>query len=362
MSDFDEYLERFRSSPFGMIGTGEWNEEVTMPQWMLDKLIPAGSTGMLFGPNNSGKSHLVCDLVVSMRNGKTEWQGHHLTPGPVVMFSESHGHIKARLKAYINHHSGQKVFPLYTHPTMSIEVADIEMLAAWLNMLPQRPMMVIFDTLSTSFQLEENDNKEAARLMKMLEKHVHPAIDPLGCILIVHHTSKVSEGRSARGASALVDNIDFSINVQWDKEIERTVAKWEKDRWRLIDQSPQWAGEPHKVPVEFTNGETEMMVLEWSEHSDEAKELAKELQKDMQMSEYKQLVKDRLINLPVYVHATKHRVPKGLVPFEFPPEIPSKKIPVLRDWMEAEFETNPVFTTTGKKCGFSVVVTTKSPI
>jgi hypothetical protein len=361
MDDFEKYVQAFENSPFQGLGTGEWDERVTMPEWMLDKLIPAGSIGMLFGPNNSGKSHLVCDLVVSMRNGHRQWQGHDLSSGPVVSFSESHGHIKARLKAYINHLGGRKVFPLYTHPTMSIEPSQIEFLAAWLRMLPQRPMMVIFDTLSTSFQLEENDNREAAKLMKLLEHHVLPAIDPLGCVLIVHHTSKVSEGRSARGASALVDNIDFSINVQWDKDIERTVAKWEKDRWRLIDQAPQWAGEPHKVPVEFTNGETEMMVLEWSEHSDEAKELAKELQKDMQMNEWKAAIKAQLTNLPAYVHYPKHRVPDGHVPFVFPKEIPSQQIPTLREWMEAEMEVKPAFSKRGKKCGFFVVVTTKSP-
>lgn len=357
MNDYEDFLERFENSVFGQIGTQEWDEQVTQPEWMLDRLIPAGSIGMLFGPNNSGKSHLICDLVVSMRNGLSDWHGFKLCPGPVVMFSESHGHIKARLKAYINHSEGQKEHPLYTHPTMSIETSEIEFLAAWLNLLPQKPMMVVFDTLSTAFQLEENDNQVAARLMKMMEKFIIPALDPRGCIVIVHHTSKISEGRSARGASALIDNIDFSINVQWDKEIERTVAKWEKDRWRLIDHSPQWAGEPYKVPVDFTNGEAEMMVLEWTEHSEEARDMAKELQRDMQVNQWKQMVRDALTDLPVYIHTSRHRVPEGRVPWKFPAGIPDKEIKILKEWMRSEMTTESVFTKTGKECGFFVVTT-----
>ena len=94
--------------------------------------------------------------------------------------------------------------------------------------------------------IEENDNKEASRLIKMIEAHVVPMLDVCGCVVIVHHTSKASEGRSARGASALIGNIDWSINVQWEKDIEKTVARWDKDRWRIIDHSPQWAGQGHR--------------------------------------------------------------------------------------------------------------------
>ncbi len=357
MNDYEEFLKGFEQSAFGQLGTEEWDEQVTQPEWMLDRLIPAGSIGMLFGPNNSGKSHLICDLVVSMRNGLSHWHGYDLCSGPVVMFSESHGHIKARLKAYINRSEGQKRNPLYTHPTMSLETSQIEYMGAWMNLLPKAPMLVVFDTLSTSFQLEENDNKEAARLMKMMERHIIPALDPRGSIVIVHHTSKISEGRSHRGASALVDNIDYSINVQWDKEVERTIAKWEKDRWRLIDKSPQWAGEPYKVPVDFTNGEAEMMVLEWSEYSDEAKEMAKELQKDLQMNHWKDLVRQSLKNLPVYVHTSRHRIPDGHTRYQFPDGIPDKEVRVLKDWMRAEMVTETVFTKTGKECGFFVVTT-----
>jgi hypothetical protein len=40
----------------------------------------------------------------------------------------------------------------------------------------------------------------------------------------------------------LTANLDWSINVQWDKDLEMQVAKWHKARWRLIDESPTWAG------------------------------------------------------------------------------------------------------------------------
>jgi RecA-family ATPase len=363
MDDLENFVELFSQSKFGQLSTKEWDEQITMPEWMIDKLIPAQSIGMLFGPNNSGKSHLVCDLVVSMRNGKTEWQGHTLAPGPVVMFSESHGHIKARLKAYINHQNGRKAFPLYTYPTMSIEPRELELMAPWLHTLPQKPMMVVFDTLSTSFQLEENDNREAARLMKLLEEWVLPAIDPMGCILIVHHTSKMSEGRSARGASALVDNIDWSINVQWDKDIQRTVARWEKDRWRLTEDSPVWAGVSKKVPVEFTNGEAEINVVEWERYDDEAAEIAKELQEEMKLNAIKEVVEREIEKhpKPVFIQTnSRARVPKGIVPFRMGDIMDRKVVPKMVDFIRNNYEFEVVLTPSGAEVGIHVVGS-KSP-
>ena len=270
-------------SPILKLPTDGWDWEVSQPEWMLERLIPAKSIGMLFGPSNAGKSHLVCDLILDCLAGQPTWQGIPLTGGDVVMFSESHGHIKARLKAYRNHKNAAIKHRMHTIPTMGIETKDMSDLAIWVYQLPRPPVLMVFDTLATAFAIEENDNKEASKLINALEDWILPAMDERGTIMLVHHTSNISEGKTARGASALIGNIDYSINCQWDEVSERTMAKWDKDRWRLVSEPPQWSGAAKRVPVAFTNGDTEMMVLDWSLYTEKDAEAARELQKDLQM-------------------------------------------------------------------------------
>ncbi|MEK9555992.1 MAG: AAA family ATPase, partial [Gammaproteobacteria bacterium] len=205
-------LEKFRKEqPEYILPRTPWDFQVTLPQFQLGKLIPARSIGMLFGPSNSGKSHLICDIIRAHLQGDTQWQEHDLTPGDVVMFSESIGHIQARLKAYVTHAGRAVKNNIYLNPTQGFETVQVESLGVWIESLDKPPMMIVFDTLATAFQFEENDNKEASRLIKMIEDHIVPKLDPCGCVVIVHHTSKASEGRSARGASALIGNIDWSV-------------------------------------------------------------------------------------------------------------------------------------------------------
>lgn len=360
-----EYEEFVDQMPENLYPIQDWDMQVTMPEWMLDRLIPAKSIGMLFGPSNSGKSHLICDFVASMLVGEEYWQDRSLTPGDVVMFSEAQGHILARLKAYVEHKARPKVNALYALPTKAIGVEEVESLGKWMQKLPRPPKMMIFDTLATMFSFEENDNKEASKLIKRIEDCLVPHLDPLGCIVIVHHTSKASEGRSARGASALIGNIDWSINVQWDKEIEKTVAGWDKDRWRLIDKSPQWAGDAFRVPVNFTNGQADMMIVEWSEFSEETAEAVKQLKEDMKMDAVKAQVAEaiRLTTKPIYIQSNSQaKVPSGISPFRLKDIVSdTRMIATMVDYIKDNFEHELVFTKRGAEWGIKVVGG-KSPI
>lgn len=357
--DISEMLE----SPILQLPTGGWDWEVSQPEWMLDRHIPAKSVGMLFGPSNAGKSHLVCDMIIDVLAGSEDWQGIGLNGGDVVMFSESHGHIKARLKAYRNHKGKAIKHRMHTLPTMGMETREMAALCSWIYMLPNPPILMVFDTLATAFSIEENDNKEASKLIKALEEYILPAMHPLGSIMLVHHTSKASEGRTARGASALIGNIDYSINCQWDDDMGRTVAKWEKDRWRLMKEEPQWSGVAKRVPVAFTNGDTEMMVLDWSPYSEEEQEAARRLQEDLKMDAVKSRVRKAIESAtkPVFIHTnSRARVPNGYVAFRLSDLVDRKIVPTMIDYIKEIFDVEPVFTPKGAEAGINVVGS-KSP-
>lgn len=365
MSSSDELDEiqlaqlAFERSPFGELPIDEaWDLQISQPEWMLDKLIPAKSVGMIYGPSNSGKSHLLCDIIAAQVMGKTEWQGIPIQPGAVVLFTESIGHIKARLRAYIDQHGGEPVYPLWVLPSMSIETRDIRFLIMWLDMLPQKVVHLAFDTVATSFSFEENDNREASSLIRRLED-VLSAMHEQSCITLVHHTSKASEGHSARGASALIGNIDFSWHVQYDKKAGLTIANWEKDRWRLFSGVSRWSGTMHRVPVQFTNASAEMAILEWAEYSEEAQELTQQLQAEGRLIAMKRELDDAIdaTREPFILTARGARVPNGLNKFVWPESMRRPAdTKMLREYLIDTRETEPVYNRSGNEIGVIIGV------
>jgi len=354
----EEFQEFVENQPENILPVDYWDWEVAMPEWFLNRLIPARSIGMLFGPSNSGKSHLICDLICACLTGDEQWLDHDLCTGDVVMFSESQGHIMARMKAYRSFRGKAVKHNILALPTKGFEVSQVESVGRWMEKLQNPPMMVVFDTLATAFQFEENDNQQASRLIKMIEDHIVTRLHPMGCVVIVHHTSKASDGRSARGASALIGNIDWSVNVQWDKDIERTLARWDKDRWRLVEDSPVWAGRGHKVPVNFVNGQAEVNVVEWESYSEEAAEVAKQLQKEVELDALKAAVAEKIrqARQPVYIKNSRCREPQGIVPLRLRDIIKNTQlIPSMIDYIQDNFVTEPVYTSEGREWGFHVV-------
>lgn len=354
-----EWWERYSASRISQFDPNrQWDFKIKQPEWLLDKLIPARSIGMVYGPSNSGKSHIVCDLIATMLRGETEWQGIAIKPGSVLMFSESLGHIQARMKAYVGTDTAGLPFGLYSLPNLSLDIRDIDFVETWIASMSDPPTLLIFDTLATAFSFDENDNREASKLIALLEERILPYMAPHGTIIIVHHTSKVSEGKSARGASALIGNIDYSINVMYDKKQNLTIASWEKDRWRLVENPPMWAGTMHRVPVEFENGSAEISVLEWRPYSEEEAEMTETLKREAENREMRAEV-DRLVDgWPgvKYVHETGHRPePPGAYKadrIKFPQH--SSKHQEIREYLRETREVEEVFNADGKPSGFIV--------
>lgn len=353
-----EFLREIADLPSNSLPRDYWDWEVTEPEWFMNKQIPAKSIGMIFGNSNSGKSHLICDMIISVLTGCGEWQGNRITSGDVIMFSESIGHIKARMKAYRSAHAMPIQNNLMLLPTKGFTAAQMEDLGFWLEDLTNPPAMIVFDTLATAFQFEENDNREASRLIKMIEDHIVTKLSPTGTVCFVHHTSKASEGRSARGASALIGNIDWSIKVHWDNDLERTIASWDKDRWRLVDKDPKWCGHMIKVPVNFTNGQMDMKILEWEEYDDEVAETAKKLQEESKLDQAKAEVARAIREYTgsVYLHTnTRAKVPSGYVQFSLGDFVSNTRIyDLIYRYIRDSFTHEVVFNSNGIETGFLV--------
>jgi len=358
MSD-EHFWERYNACKISKYDPNRpWDFKIRQPEWMLEKLIPARSIGMVYGPSNSGKSHLICDLIAHMIHGRTEWQGIPIKPGPVVMFSESLGHIQARMKAYVMNLEGKPEFGLHSLPNLALDTRDLDLIEAWLLSMEHPAAMCVFDTVATAFSFDENDNREASRLIGVLEDRILSAIDPMGTIILAHHTSKASEGRSARGASALIGNIDYSINVQYDQKLNLTIANWEKDRWRLVDQPPSWSGTMRRVPVEFENGSAEMSILDWTPFSEKDQDMASQLADEMKNEMVRKEI-DQIVDAwqgEKYIHETGKRpaAPSGRVGVNFPHQYDGKRREIY-DYLRGSREIEEVFNKNGILTGFLVL-------
>lgn len=243
----------FQLQPFGF--------QVRLPDWSLHDLIPKKSIGVMYGASNSGKSQLILDLTAAMLSGKTHWMDKALDSGDVLMFAESLPNIQSRLMGYMAEYD----FPvnsIYLHPSELLTRAGIIDLAEYLIDHDIKPKMIVFDTMSTSFDFGiegENSNSAVAATIKEL----YGLLDRLeDCfIVIVHHTAKNSN--QARGASALIGNVDWSVNVEFNHELNQTVCTWEKDRWRMVDERPVFLGTGRLVDVEYVNGRGKASICDW---------------------------------------------------------------------------------------------------
>ena len=276
-----------------------WNGEVAKPTWFLDKLIPGRSIGMVYGPSNSGKTHLVVDMAMHAVTA-AQWCGMDLDEGPIVVFAESIGNFQNRLAAYLAKIEKPQKHPIHVFSPVGIRVGDyarnedgelirandIRDLANFITFaLNCKPSMVLFDTFSTSFDFgdkSENDNGAVAELMRDLERYllVEEVMTNNGIIAFMHHTSKASGGHSARGASALEGNIDWSVRVEYSKEFEATVAYWSKDRWRMIDKPPVWLAKKHPQLVNFSDGPDTINIHEWVFFDPEEEQASAELERE----------------------------------------------------------------------------------
>ena len=198
--------------------------------WLVEDYIPSDSIGMLFGASGSGKSHIALSLAVSIANG-TKWFDQRTKEGDVLILAgEGNNGLQRRLKAIEAEHEttinperiffSERPIGLDTDEGFDDAVTAIDNLGRDLD-------LIVIDTLSRHLlKSAENSNDDMAQFINRLEQLRHR----YECtILVVHHTGK-SSAHSARGASALKANIDFSFKVEkGDNKICRLTCDKQKD-------------------------------------------------------------------------------------------------------------------------------------
>lgn len=195
----------------------------------LDFVLPgllAGTVGSLVAPGATGKSISALQLIMQVCTGKDFFGiGQYPTGAAVMLAAEDPANVlHTRIKAIAGHLEEYErenlkanclILPCLGQAGDLLDdgrtVADIERVA-------QGARLVVIDTLSRWHTGEENERRDAARVMRGLERI---AKNTGAAIIFLHHTSKAAAlngggdlQQASRGSSVFVDEARWVAFLQ----------------------------------------------------------------------------------------------------------------------------------------------------
>ena len=179
-------------------------------RWMVKTLIPADAMGMLFGASGTFKSFVALDLSLHVAH-QLQWCGRKTNGGSVVyVAAEGGAGIYRRVRAWHTQHglSVPDNFHVCVTPLLLTQDEQVTTLREAIAALPQKPTLVVVDTLSQTFAGDENSSTDIANYLRLLNTHLRAAFG--ATVLVIHHTGHMASERP-RGSSAITANLDFLL-------------------------------------------------------------------------------------------------------------------------------------------------------
>ena len=197
-------------------------EEVTAAtkdiKWMVKNIIPQDAMGMIFGASGTFKSFIAIDLCLSVAHG-IDWTKRKTVAGGVVyVAAEGGAGVARRIDAW--HRTVGVDVPKNFHicrvPLLLSAKLEIGALRQAIAALPQIPSLVVVDTLSQTFNGDENSSSDIGAYLRMLNSELRAAFNCT--VIVIHHTGHNATERP-RGSSAITANVDFMLGCyRNDKE------------------------------------------------------------------------------------------------------------------------------------------------
>jgi AAA domain/Primase C terminal 2 (PriCT-2)/Bifunctional DNA primase/polymerase, N-terminal len=197
----------------------EYAEDFIGGPELIEDVLPAQGTGMMFGPSGSGKTFWMLDLAFRVHNG-TPWRDKDVTRGDVMYIAAEAGRgIKKRIRGILNAHPDWRA-PFFAD--MAPDLSDVE----WIKTIRDaaqaagQPAMVIVDTMSASFGGDDSSQADVAPMIRNLTS-LSLALECL--VVFVHHTTK--EGSTWRGSGAFFADVDAVLELVPESEGKQHIAQ-----------------------------------------------------------------------------------------------------------------------------------------
>lgn len=194
----------------------EAERKLGQQKWLVKGLIPADSTGLLFGETGSYKTFLALDLSLHIAHG-LEWCGLKTIAGPVCYIAGEGGlSITKRTAAWHKYRGldqSEAGFFLCPQPLYIDDFEDLERIVKGIDTVcPCPPSLIVIDTLSQCMQGMEDSNSDISNLLAMVVSELR-SLYP-GCVVLLLHHPGHSDKKRMRGASALRANSDFVLRAE----------------------------------------------------------------------------------------------------------------------------------------------------
>ena len=206
-----------------LLGFGELMTPISQ-QWLVEGVIPMGTTGVLFGEPGSKKTFVCLHTGLSLATGKAPFgcsEDFELPPKHhfVMIAGEGQTTLRTRIGAWRQANgicypnvSFQTSAEDFTNQSSIDELADD--INSRLDLIdPTSPVFLVVDTLSQNMVGDENGEgitlfvRNLERLRQRLSRAEKEAT-----AMAIHHTKK--DGSDYRGGSALHGNCDFMLRLQ----------------------------------------------------------------------------------------------------------------------------------------------------
>ncbi len=185
--------------------------------WLIKKWVPAGCTGMVYGPSGVGKTFVVLDMACCVATGR-EWLGHKVKEGVVVYLAgEGNYGLRQRLASWCVRNDEYNLDRLLvSNRPIDLDQpgAEAEILRAVRELTNEPVALIVVDTLNRHMAGDENSAQQTRALINAC---TIVAVSSGAAVLFVHHTGH-GEGAQdrERGSTNLRASMDVSINVKKD--------------------------------------------------------------------------------------------------------------------------------------------------
>lgn len=196
------------------------------PDELVEGLITIGSSVVVYGDSNSGKTFWALSVAASVAMGTTCY-GRKTDPGLVVyLASESPTSIRSRVQAIKKHYGDDLENLVVVQAPVNFYLGDgdakdvIELVRKVEEIKGQSVRLIVGDTLARiSAGANENSGEDMGPVMSRFDV---VAAETKACMMIIHHNGK-DAAKGSRGWSGIRAHIDTEIEVS-EKDGVRSVT------------------------------------------------------------------------------------------------------------------------------------------
>lgn len=230
------FIERLKEAPqeeaapagLPILNIAQLEEASANVTWAVKHIIPADSVGVMFGASGTFKSFVALDYALHCLHGLA-WLGKKTKKGPVLFIAAEGGAgVWRRVKAWhLQRGLDWRGIEFYVLPMAVMLNTQCTRVVAAAQELGITPASVIVDTMSQTFDGEENSANEVAAYFRELGNGFRALWRCM--VMVIHHSGHAATERP-RGSSAILANVDFMLGVFRDEKQMLATLTCEKQK------------------------------------------------------------------------------------------------------------------------------------